>query len=511
MNTLRKMWNERPLTLILWTAIILRLVAVIFAKGFGMHDDHFLVIEPAQSWVDGTDYNNWLPWSSGNTHPTGHSFFYVGIQFLILSLFKWIHLSDPQHIMFAIRLIHGAFSLLIVTFGYKIAEKIAGKNEAKLAGIILATAWFMPWLSVRNLVEIVCIPLLMWGVWVMLRSGESKKPLLQMFWAGFIIGLAFSVRFQTLFFTGGLGLALLIQKRWKATFAFGFGLLACIILLQGGIDWFIWHRPFAEFEEYVRYNLDNAYNYITSGWYTYFLLIAGILIPPMGLLLFFGFFRTWKKQLLIFLPTLIFLAFHSYFPNKQERFILPILPFIIVLGVVGWQEFVNGSGFWKKNQKLLRGFWIAFWSLNLILLPAITTMYSKKARVESMYYLSKYHNLECIMIEDSNREHAKMPPRFYLGQWIEVLELANGKNNHPIEKVLNGVPESNYPAFVLFFEDNKLDQRVDNVKRMLPALEYETTIEPGFVDKVLYWLNPINANQTIYIYRNSQLIPEKLS
>ena len=34
-------------------AVIARAVAVIFAKGYGMSDDHFEVLEIAANWLDG--------------------------------------------------------------------------------------------------------------------------------------------------------------------------------------------------------------------------------------------------------------------------------------------------------------------------------------------------------------------------------------------------------------------------------------------------------------------------
>ena len=81
-------WEEKPLPVIIILSIFFRLIAVIFAKGWGMLDDHFLVIESAQSWVDGFDYNDWLPGSPRNTGPTGHSFFYQGFHFLLCELFN---------------------------------------------------------------------------------------------------------------------------------------------------------------------------------------------------------------------------------------------------------------------------------------------------------------------------------------------------------------------------------------------------------------------------------------
>ena len=60
-----------------------RILAALFSQGYGMHDDHFLIIEASASWVDGYDYNNWLPWNKPEgAVPEGHSFTYVGLNFI---------------------------------------------------------------------------------------------------------------------------------------------------------------------------------------------------------------------------------------------------------------------------------------------------------------------------------------------------------------------------------------------------------------------------------------------
>lgn len=66
------------------------------------------------------------------------------------------------------------------------------------------------------------------------------------------------------------------------------------------------------------------------------------------------------------------------------------------------------------------------------------------------------------------------------------------------------------PRFILFEENKNLDARIANMKKYFPNIEYETTIEPGFIDNLLYKLNPINANQTITIYRNRDFYPQKI-
>ena len=501
MNLLKKYWQENPLTFIIFLALILRLVAVIFSKGYGMHDDHFLVIEPSQSWVDGKDHNNWLPWSTPNAQPSGHSFFYVGIHFFIFLFFKMIGFNDAQGKMYIIRLLHALLSLVIIYASYKITEKLSNKKTANQVGLLLASLWFMPFMSVRNLVEVVCIPFMMYALWI-IEDDKRKNIFRKLFFAGFIIGLGISVRFQTIIFAGGIGLALLILKKWKEAIYYSIGVLISVVILQGGIDIYMWGRPFAEMQEYIRYNLANEYSYYVGSWYNYILLILGILIPPVSFFLFFGFFRTWKKHLIIFLPVFLFLAFHSYFPNKQERFILPIVPFIVMLGMIGWNDYLEKSNFWKNRTLLLKRCWIFFMVINFLLLPIITVTYTKKSYVEAMCYLSKF-KIKYLIIEDSNHSSVQMLPYFYAGQWPSYFEVSSEDKLQRLKPIINNFEKdtSSKQGFVIFYNDENLSTRVDSIKTVLPNLKRDTVIQPGFIDKVMHWLNPVNKNQTIYIYR----------
>jgi hypothetical protein len=511
MNIIRKYWAEKPLVLILLLGIVFRLIAVVFSKGWGMQDDHFLIIEPAQAWAEGINYNNWFPGPHHGSQPDGHSLFYSGVHFLIFLAFGFLHFNDPQLKMVVIRLLHAAFSLITVYYGYRLTEKLAGKEPATLAGLLLAVFWIMPFTSVRNLVEIVCIPFMLMGLWFIYKAIESKGVMRFYLIAGLIMGVGFSIRFQTAIFISGTALALLFLKHWKPFFIFSIGALISIVLLQGIIDYFIWGYPFAEVGEYIRYNIAAAHDYITGPWYLYLLFLGGILIPPVSLFLFFGFFRTWKKHLLIFLPVIIFLVFHSIFPNKQERFILPIVPFVIILGVIGWKEFEMGSKFWKYHPGLLRLCWAFFWTINTIGLFMVSPMYSKKAQVESMVYLSRYKNIRCVLQEDIYHGGVPLIPQYYLKQWVGVGDITKEHSQEAYAKLIKWIVKNRYPRFVLFYGSENLEQRVRKVKELLPDIVYETTVRPGFIDDLLYRLNPRNTNQTIIIYRNSEFYPCKIS
>ncbi len=486
-----------------------RLLAAIFSMGYGWHDDQFLIIEIAQSWVDGIDYYSWLPSDDGTNQPEGFSFFYVGLHYILFSFLELIGIYDPQVKMLIVRLFHAIWSLLIIYFGFKITLLLSNISNAKLVGWLLAVFWLFPMISVRNLVEYVSIPLILYGLWIILRSYDNSKFSIWLF-AGVILGLAFNIRFQTLLITGAIGIVLLIQNKWKSTFFLGLGVLITIVVFQGGIDYLVWGKPFVQLIEYINYNMHNAALYVVSPWYTYVLFLAGILIPPISLFLIAGFFKQWRKNLIIFLPILLFLIFHSYYPNKQERFVITIMPMLIIIGIIGWQSIRDNYLSGQVARKIVTVSWIFFWIINFILLMPVTVMYSKQARVESMSYLAKYGEINNFVIEDINKTVLRFPPQFYLQKWYNYQTIMEDDNFSDFAKKNSFLPNSNQPGFIIFYQPDNIEQRVNKMKTVYPELVFETIIEPGFIDRLLYWLNPINDNQNIYLYRNKSVLPNKI-
>jgi hypothetical protein len=489
-----------PLQQLLIIGFIIRFVSVIFSKGFGWHDDHFLIIESSQSWADGFDYNDWLP-AEGHPErsPQGHSLFYIGIHYYIFKFLNLIGIIDPQIKMYVIRFLHALWSLLIIKYGYKITEQYATKKAAWYVGLFLALYWFMPFMSVRNLVEFVCVPLVLMAIYYLKKEKALSRYFLV---AGMCLGMAFSIRFQTVFVTTGIGIALLILRTsLKNILVLAFSFFAIILLSQGLVDYIIWKKPFAEFLSYVQYNIDNAGAYGSDNWHMYFDLIFGLLIPPLSFVLFAGYFYSWKKTPLLFWPVLLYLIFHTYFPNKQERFVMTILPLMVISGTIGM--FMLYENYKEKiNIKLFRFCKIFVIVLNLLLLPILSTSYSKRHRVETMYYLYNKHDSNNFFVEDSNKEDDfLMPPLFYYGKWISVCGITKTFTPDSALAYYNKLDQKNKPGYLIFWQAENIESRVDSVKKRFPNLTYEATIEPSFIDKTLYFLNPLNDNQTAFIYR----------
>ncbi len=500
MRFLKEYYSLYPIRCILAVALLLRLIAAIFAKGYGMHDDHFLIIEAAGSWADGADYNSWLP-SSGNTIPKGHSLFYVGLHYILFAFLNLIGITSPEVKMYIVRIIHAIYSLSIVYFGYKITNKYAGKKLASHVAWLLAIFWFMPWLSVRNLVEFQCIPFLLWGTWIYLK--KDNPTIKTVILSGLIAGIAFSIRFQAIFFLSGFGLALLFLKQFRNAIIWGVSTVFMMLFIQGAIDLYIWNRPWAELFEYVRYNYVAAEEYLQGSVFKYVFVILGLLIPPVSVFIFWGFFARWKKYLLLFLPSFIFLLFHSFFVNKQERFILTIIPSVIILGMIGWHEFMGKYREVNWLKKFIKGSWIFAAIVNVILLGVTTFHYSKKARVETMLYLSQYNNIECFVTTNS----VPLLPRFYLGQWITQVGIDEENISNEIGRLQKRNME---PRFVVIVENENNRKAIDSLQVYYPDLVFDTEISPNFLDLLLHKMNHHNKNETLIIYRNRKYYPSSM-
>jgi hypothetical protein len=498
---IRAYYNQHPLRTILFAGLFARIIAALFSHGYGFSDDHFLVVEVAQQWVDGVDYKGWMPWN-GNTTASGHSLFYPGMHYLLFKLLAGIGIYDAVVKMYIVRLLHALYSMSVVYYGYRITKKLSGVEIANTVGWILALFWFIPMMSIRNMVEMVCIPPLVYATWLLIKA-DDRKSYAGFILAGIMAGIAFSFRFQTIMFIGGMGLAIWMRQQWKEGILFGIGAALSILLIQGGIDMVVWGRPFAEFSEYSKYNIENAYNYINGPWYNYLLLVAGLMIPPVSIFIFFGMYRVRKQYLWVIIPALCFFIFHSYFPNKQERFILPVIPFFVMAGIAGWTAFSERSAYWKKHPGLLQACWTFFWIVNTFLLVLLTPSSTKISRVDAMTYISEKTGITQYMIESTNTWNAVMMPLFYAESWKQPYEVAG---EYPAQVVFDSIHKYNLPMpeYIIFAEEKNIDDRVAQMKQYVKGLTFEKEIGSSLLDRTMHVLNPVNVNQTYYIYKVEQ-------
>ncbi len=487
--------DRLPLALLVIAAVP-RLVAAVFARGYGMHDDHFFVIEVAQRWREG--HRDWLGDPSSY-----HGLLYPGLHWALFGGLERIGVTDPQTKMLVVRLLHAGWSLLTVVYGYRTALALSDARKARICGLLLALLWFLPWTSVRNLPETFCHPLLAVAAYRLAGAPSPKRRDLVV--AGGLMGLAFVVRFQTAVATAAIAVVLLAQRRPRAVLAFGGAAVLFAVATLGVIDGIGYGRPFSSLLAYVAYNASasNVARFPKGPWYQYAGLLAGALVPPLSVLLLWGFIRSWRRAPLLFWPAVAFLAVHSAYPNKQERFILPVLPFLLVLAMVGWEDFADCSRFWRARPRLAQAVWLAFLAVDLPLLVVQSTTYSKKTRIEPLSLLYGRDDVQGVVIETSE-ESPPAPPLFYLGKNVPVFLVGAAKpvSQLDAEIAASGRPRPNY---VVMLGDSNLEARRARLSTVFRSLAVERRIEPDLVDSLAHRFNPrYNVNLTAYLCRSAE-------
>ena len=324
---------KHPLSLILLLAIFVKLLALIFTDGLLTEVD-FNYYRIPHSWL----VNPWI-----------------------------IYIS---------RIILGAFSLLIITLAYRITKIIADKTTALEIATFGALLWGVPYVTVHPFASVISLPFLLYGTLLIIKqlnlldSNEIEKFHRTSFIiAGFCLGLGFAVYYQSLIYYIGILITLFILKNWKGALMTLIGYIVAVGITQTVVDLVVYHRPFVAMTRFFS-EYGSCFNYIFGlelniKLVGLFLLLA--LVPPMSLMLIFGFFRVFRKYILLVLPTLLALLYAIIALNDFDALLLTV-PTYVIAGYVGWKEFHKNSAFWNKNKWLLLTCYILFALLNIALM-----------------------------------------------------------------------------------------------------------------------------------------------
>jgi len=493
----RTLFSKISIPQILLIGLAVRLLAVFFSPGYAFHDDHFEMPELVFRWRNGVNFL----WTGSNVHV--FSLVYPGFMYLLFDVCGAAGIRRPEDLMFVVRLIHALVSLLGIYYAYRLTFRLTNRKDiSNLVALLMALFWIFPFMSVRNLREFFCIPFLLIGSY---HIADQKLTYRSILLASFFFAVSFSIRLQTIFIPAGVGLSFLFNKQYRKkalVLIVGFGV--AYMLTQGLFDIIYYGDPFANIKEYVRFNLSQRNIEIQphGPWYQYLETVAGVVFGPPFLLLFWGYLFCIKlpfRTKMFFVGSLLFFVFHSYYSNKQERFLLPFIPYFLLLAVIGLHEYYSKNKISRWIKKSARIIIIWFLIFNTMGLLVLSFTYSKRSRVESMIYLRKKGDVTNIIMEGD--VSLQRPPLFYLGKHLNIYTLPEKGGLDKLQsEISSGINPA--PNYAILAGNNNLDKRLARLKTIFPDIHSEVIIKTGFVDNLAYWLNPKhNQNENWYIYR----------
>lgn len=495
--------RSHPLLTCMIVALVLRLFSVVHSKGFMANDDHFETVQIAYEGVRSGLLNDEgrIKWNAMKSIDIGRSPLYVLFNYSIMQFLKWTGIYDLDSMMYVIRLAHALLSLLLVWFGYKyVFLTTKNRNYAMLAGMILASHYLMPYLSVRNLVEMVSASLLVTCIYFAHRGNVEENSRFLLF-AGIMGALSWMIRFNT-------GLAILpipfviwyLAKNFRPALYFCAGCIV-IIVFSASLD-LIYLGGFGR----STYNIFKSFIYVTNNpplphpFWTFVILILGIFIPPFSFYFIFSFLkkRLILNNLILFSSTATFFVIHSIIQHKEERFMIPIFPLLVILGTIGLHSWLSGRPRSSLNTKLFKYSAAFAIAVNFIVLPLFTFNYCHKGMVEPFVFLSKQDDIEVILIDRAERK--RYPAISYAGYVKpECVEINNWGD---FGRLSDMSPQFHSANYFLVYSENNLQQHLDSLSGYHGSLQEVFHSPPSLMDGILHFLNPrYNRANECWVYK----------
>jgi hypothetical protein len=288
-------------------------------------------------------------------------------------------------VIFVLGLISVAL-LLLAFFKFSQINKL---NQAETNFLLLMFTFYFaaPFAFTRPMFESVAAPwLCLAGVWAL--SYDQTEKLKDLLWGVFFGSMAFVLRQQ-------LGLCALVfiilpllKKNWKHFFvASALGLL--FFVLSGIPDYFIRGQFHFSLLNLTLYNYKHGSEYGNQSVLFYPALIFAVAFVPFLIKKYpVGFNSKYLvKYRSLWIILLLFVFLHSLFPQKWERFVVSVLPFLIFL-VFPYLYYL------QQNYQLHKRRLISLYTLNGVLFIIASFFPAQKNLIEMSLYLDSHPEIK---------------------------------------------------------------------------------------------------------------------
>lgn len=279
----------------------------------------------------------------------------------------------------------GAFSVALLFFAFlKFSEFAELKSkEEKLLLCMLIFYFGAPFALTRPMFESIAAPWLTLGA-VYAFAYDRHKRLGDLLVAVTATSIAFVLRQQ-------LGICALVclilpivHKKWKHFFiADALGLF--FFILAGIPDYFIRGQFHFSLLNLFVYNYQHGAEYGQQGvWYYPALIFVLCLIPFFIKKYPAGFFKDlWSRYRSLYIVLFLFVFLHSLFPNKWERFLISVIPLLLL---IMFPVLSNLQDRFQQHKVRL----ISLYSLNFFLFFLASFFPAQKNLIEMSRYLDRH-------------------------------------------------------------------------------------------------------------------------
>jgi phosphatidylinositol glycan class B len=254
----------------------------------------------------------------------------------LMKAVSWVS-DDPSAYLGVSKTLWSVLSLSIPGVAFLWARRASGLTAALTAAFI-ATVWFeLIYYAPTALTESIATSLLLVGCWLAWTAETTDRR--RLIAAGVLFGLVFVFRFHLL---PAILTAAVVASRgdWRGRLRpMLLAALVPVLLCNGLLDWVTLGWPFQSVLKNFWINIveEKSRSFGVMPWGFYFEEYARIWswwLLPMGALIVMG---ARGQPMLVAVPVAIILS-HSFVAHKEYRFVLPALPFLLILAALGTER-----------------------------------------------------------------------------------------------------------------------------------------------------------------------------
>lgn len=331
-------------TAFVFTAVIgLKFAYAVRVPAFVYADALFQYVEPAYNAIHGYGFATW-------EHTTGtRSWFVPGVIALVLRGCGALGVSQPDDVLLILRLSSGLLFVSGLTVLYRGVRQLYGQMDALVAVATIGSFPHFLFMTNTTLTE-------GWGLSLTLVAfgfyyqHAANPRALRLALVGALLGLSCVVRIQLVVVPVGLLVALALGHSGRAArrhdilvFVAGFSALLAFGMILDRITWGSFaHSTAANLRAHfaegsalqLRHGGEPWWLYLSSLWSRFL---------PLSPLLAIGFClgTIWRPRDPAPWTLIAFVLVHSALIHKEERFILPVLPLLVLASVGGGIEAVR--------------------------------------------------------------------------------------------------------------------------------------------------------------------------
>lgn len=330
--------------------------------------------------------------------------------------------------------------------------------------------------STRAFGESIAMTLSFVALLMMIRS-IPRRNYFGLFFGALLLGIACLYRFQIGVFGVGFLAYLIWKKEWKAI---GVLIVSGLVAagLQGLIDHHVGRWPLQTLYEYLYVNKDGAVEHSIQPWYNTWITALVLMFVPFSLPLA----RHWKKlneeERLLAALCAFFIFMHSLIPHKEERFLYPVVPFLLLLTARLWNLAWN-----ERSEKwIFRPYAVTVLLIGFCLVPLSN---SQSGEYEPMRFAESLRKPTVLMEYESLLQKSA----FYRKIIMPPVEYRSADNWPPQQHIAEDLRSKDF-VFVTSNEEllTGMERMIQNFDGTVGCSHIRKIQSP--IDAIIFKLNP---------------------